>query len=168
MSLSKKFERYTPVEPLYGNVSYSRNADGDWYEQQKNFAEDTLKILYDDDGRISVFTRDVSQLPDPAGFYVAELSAATIDTSRQRFIAGKLVEYQKSQSELIADAEAMKSTLKSKADSEIAWRQYAVDRGIATVEESAALDEWNLYRVLLMRIDTTKAPEIEWPLLPGA
>ncbi|MCF6480618.1 tail fiber assembly protein [Escherichia coli] len=148
---------------MYGNVSYSRNVDGDWYEQQKNFAEDTLKILYDDDGRISAFTRDVSSLPDPADFYVMELNAETVDTDKQRLIGGKLVEYQKSQSELIADAEAMKSNLKSKADSEIAWRQYAVDKGIATVEESAALDEWNLYRVQLMRVDTSKPV---WPEKP--
>ncbi|HIH3527182.1 TPA: tail fiber assembly protein, partial [Escherichia coli] len=84
MSLSKKFERYTPDNLKYGTVSYSRNADGDWYEQQNNFAEDTLKILYDDDGRISAFTRDVSSLPDPAGFYVVEINAETIDTDKQR------------------------------------------------------------------------------------
>lgn len=163
MSLSKKFERYTPVEPLYGNVSYSRNADGDWYEQQKNFAEDTLKILYDDGGRISAFTRDVSQLPDPTGFYVAELSVKAIDIDKQRFIGGELVEYQKSQSELIADSEAMKVSLRLKADSEIAWRQDAVDAGIATEEETAALSEWKKYRVLLMRVDTSKPV---WPEKP--
>lgn len=165
MSLSKKFERYTPDNPKYGSVSYSRNTDGDWYEQQKNFAEDTLKIIYDDDGCISAFTRDVSQLPDPAGFYVAELSAETIDTDKQRFIDGKLVEHQKSPGELIAEADSLKLTLRVKADSEIAWRQYAVDKGIATVEESAALDEWNLYRVQLMRVDTVKPV---WPTPPEA
>lgn len=166
MSLSKKFERYIPVEPMYGNVSYSRNVDGDWYEQQKNFAEDTLKILYDDDGRISAFTHDVSSLPDPAGFYVVEINAETIDTDKQRLIGGKLVEYQKSQSELIADSEAMKVSLRLKADSEIAWRQDAVEAGIATAEETAALAEWKKYRVLLMRVDTSAAPDIEWPVPP--
>ncbi|HEA0721224.1 tail fiber assembly protein [Escherichia coli] len=164
MSLSKKFERYIPVAPMYGNVSYSRNVDGDWYEQQKNFAEDTLKILYDDDGRISVFTRDVSQLPDPAGFYIAELSVTTVDTDKQRFIDGKLVEHQKSPGELIAEADSLKLSLRAKADSEIEWRRYAVDKGIATVEESAALDAWNLYRVQLMRVDTSKP---EWPEKPA-
>lgn len=163
MSLSKKFERYTPDNLKYGTVSYSRNADGDWYEQQKNFAEDTLKILYDDDGRISAFTRDVSSLPDPAGFYVVEINAETIDTDKQRLIGGKLVEYQKSQRELIADSEAMKLSLRLKADSEIAWRQDAVDAGIATEEETAALSEWKKYRVLLMRVDTSKPV---WPEKP--
>lgn len=166
MSLSKKFERYTPDNLKYGTVSYSRNADGDWYEQQKNFAEDTLKILYDDDGRISAFTRDVSSLPDPAGFYVVEINAEAIDTDKQRLIGGKLVEHQKSQSELIADSEAMKVSLRLKADSEIAWRQDAVDAGIATAEETSALAEWKTYRVLLMRVDTSTAPDITWPVQP--
>ncbi|EJD2199836.1 tail fiber assembly protein [Escherichia coli] len=164
MSLSKKFERYTPGEPMYGNVSYSRNADGDWYEQQKNFGENTLKILYDDDGLISVFTKDVSQLPDPSGFFVAELDdISDINTNTQRYIDGELVEYQKSQSDLIAESEARKLSLKAKADSEIAWRQDAVDADIATKEETAALSEWKKYRVLLMRVDATKP---EWPTPP--
>ncbi|WP_142994764.1 tail fiber assembly protein, partial [Klebsiella pneumoniae] len=60
-----------------------------------------------------------------------------------------------------------KSTLKSAADDEISWRQDAVDAGIATTEEAAALSEWKKYRVLLMRIDTSKAPDIEWPTPPA-
>lgn len=66
--------------------------------------------------------------------------------------------------EKIADAEAMKLSLKDNADSEIAWRQDAVDAGIATDEETAALAEWKKYRVLLMRVDTAKP---EWPTPPG-
>ncbi|NCB85954.1 MAG: phage tail protein [Gammaproteobacteria bacterium] len=66
----------------------------------------------------------------------------------------------------VAQAEQQKAALKATADAEIEWRQYAVSKGIATNEESAALDEWSLYRVRLMRIDTSKAPNIEWPALP--
>ncbi|EMF5211743.1 tail fiber assembly protein [Enterobacter roggenkampii] len=65
--------------------------------------------------------------------------------------------------ELVSQANAKKLSLRTRADSEIAWRQYAVDAGIATTDEVDKLDEWNKYRVLLMRIDTSKAPEIEWP-----
>lgn len=65
----------------------------------------------------------------------------------------------------IAEAERKKSSLKAAADSEIAWRQDAVEDGSATDEEAAALVEWRKYRVNLMRIDTSKAPDIEWPEL---
>ncbi|HEM8615246.1 TPA: tail fiber assembly protein [Citrobacter amalonaticus] len=66
--------------------------------------------------------------------------------------------------ELIAVAEQERSSLRAIADAEIAWRQDAVDVGIATDEETAALAEWKKYRVLLMRVDTTKP---DWPTLPG-
>lgn len=68
----------------------------------------------------------------------------------------------------VADAAVMLSGLRAAADSEIAPLQDAVDLGIATAAESAALTEWKKYRVLLMRIDTSKAPDIEWPATPSA
>ncbi|EOG6951246.1 tail fiber assembly protein [Edwardsiella piscicida] len=67
------------------------------------------------------------------------------------------------QDEVIAEAEAKKIQLRATADAEIAWRQDAVDAGIATAEEAAALAEWKRYRVLLMRVDTA-APV--WPTAP--
>lgn len=54
------------------------------------------------------------------------------------------------------------------ADDEIDWLQDAVDAGIATDEETALLAAWKTYRVQLMRIDTSKAPDIEWPPVPSA
>ncbi|ELY2059828.1 tail fiber assembly protein [Enterobacter hormaechei] len=66
--------------------------------------------------------------------------------------------------ELIADAEREKLRLKAVADDEISWRQDAVDAGIATAEETAALSEWKKYRVMLMRVDIAKPV---WPTPPG-
>ena len=56
----------------------------------------------------------------------------------------------------VADAAVMRSGLRD-----------AVDLGIATDAETAALTEWKKYRVLLNRVDTSAAPEIEWPTQPG-
>ena len=61
-------------------------------------------------------------------------------------------------------AEQKRRSLKSVADTEISWRQDAVDAGIATEEETAALTEWKKYRVMLMRVDTSKP---DWPTPPG-
>ncbi|EKK4598230.1 TPA: tail fiber assembly protein, partial [Escherichia coli] len=47
------------------------------------------------------------------------------------------------------------------------WRQDAVDAGIATDEETSTLTQWKKYRVLLMRVDTSTAPDIEWPTPPA-
>lgn len=70
------------------------------------------------------------------------------------------------QAELILLAEKQKTALRITADAAIQWRQYAVDAGIATAEEAAALAEWKKYLVLLMRVDTSAAPDIEWPVPP--
>ncbi|NIG44647.1 tail fiber assembly protein [Enterobacter sp. Acro-832] len=67
-----------------------------------------------------------------------------------------------------AQAQQVKNSLRLTADAEISWRQDAVDAGIATAGETAALAEWKRYRVLLMRVDTSKAPVIEWPTQPDA
>ena len=69
-------------------------------------------------------------------------------------------------SELIAAASREKVSLRATADYETEWRQDAVDTGIATAGETAALAEWKRYRVLLMRVDTSKAPDIDWPTPP--
>lgn len=66
--------------------------------------------------------------------------------------------------ERVARAEQTRRDLRTRADSEIAWRQDAVDADIATDEETAALSEWKKYRVLLMRVDTAKPV---WPTPPG-
>lgn len=66
--------------------------------------------------------------------------------------------------ELVAQAEMKKTALRITADAEIEWRQYAVDKGIATDEESAALDEWSMYRVLLMRVNPENP---QWPIPPA-
>ncbi|HEJ0425171.1 tail fiber assembly protein [Citrobacter koseri] len=66
--------------------------------------------------------------------------------------------------EEIAEAEAIRSQLRATADAEIIWRQDAVDAGIATERETTELAEWIKYRVLLMRVDTTKPV---WPTVPG-
>ncbi|KTH16497.1 phage tail protein, partial [Enterobacter hormaechei subsp. hoffmannii] len=68
--------------------------------------------------------------------------------------------------ELIAQAESKKSRLMQTANAEIAPLQDAVDLGIATTKETAALTEWKKYRVLLNRVDTSKAPDIDWPVPP--
>ena len=58
-----------------------------------------------------------------------------------------------SQEEIIIKFENDKSALKLSADSEINWRQDAVDAGIATDEESKDLAAWKKYRIMLMRSD---------------
>ncbi|NBB57637.1 tail fiber assembly protein [Pantoea vagans] len=52
------------------------------------------------------------------------------------------------------------------ANRTIAPLQDAVDISIATDDETTRLSEWKRYRVELSRIDTSKAPDITWPVRP--
>jgi len=54
------------------------------------------------------------------------------------------------------------------ATDKIALLDDAVSLGMATDDESAALLAWKAYRVQLSRVELESAPEIDWPLAPGA
>ncbi|MBB7285686.1 tail fiber assembly protein, partial [Escherichia coli] len=64
------------------------------------------------------------------------------------------------------EAEETKNSLMQVASEHIAPLQDAVDLEIATEEETLLLEAWKKYRVLLNRVDTSTAPDIEWPALP--
>ncbi len=66
----------------------------------------------------------------------------------------------------IREADETKNSLMQVASEHIVPLQDAVDLGIATEEEISLLAEWKKYRVLLNRVDTSTAPDIEWPALP--
>ena len=74
---------------------------------------------------------------------------------------------ERSHDELVADAELQKYALLTAANNSIAPLQDAVDLDIATDSEQSQLLAWKKYRVLLNRVDTSAAPDIEWPTQPG-
>uniref|UniRef100_UPI003890A53C tail fiber assembly protein n=1 Tax=Escherichia coli TaxID=562 RepID=UPI003890A53C len=59
-----------------------------------------------------------------------------------------------------------KNSLMQVASEHIAPLQDAVDLEIATEEENSLLEARKKYRVLLNRVDTSTAPDIEWPEEP--
>nr|ELR5039333.1 tail fiber assembly protein [Providencia stuartii]ELR5082438.1 tail fiber assembly protein [Providencia stuartii] len=71
-----------------------------------------------------------------------------------------------SKEQLIAEAEQQKQSLLAEANNAIAPLQDAVDLDMATDEEKAQLTAWKKYRVLLNRVDTSTAPDIDWPEKP--
>ena len=66
----------------------------------------------------------------------------------------------------IREAEETKNNLMQVASEHIAPLQDAVDLEIATEEETSLLEAWKKYRVLLNRVDTSTAQDIEWPANP--
>nr|WP_237730766.1 tail fiber assembly protein [Lelliottia amnigena] len=66
-----------------------------------------------------------------------------------------------------AEAEKLKARLMRDAEAIIAPLQRAVKHGLATDAEKQLLEEWEVYTVLLSRVDMSKAPDIEWPPVPA-
>ncbi|APS96305.1 tail fiber assembly protein [Klebsiella pneumoniae] len=65
--------------------------------------------------------------------------------------------------DLISQAELQKANLIAEASQTISILQDAVDLDMATDEERTQLTTLKKYRVLLSRVDTSKAPDIDWP-----
>ncbi|HBQ7021808.1 TPA: tail fiber assembly protein [Klebsiella pneumoniae] len=63
---------------------------------------------------------------------------------------------------------AMKQTLMDEASLKISILQDAVDLEMATDDEKTRLAAWEKYRVLLNRVDTSTAPDINWPEMPAS
>lgn len=75
-------------------------------------------------------------------------------------------EFPLAHTELVAIAKGQRAEFLATANTEIAWRQDALDAGIATEDETSTLVAWRKYRVLLMRVDVSLAPDINWPESP--
>ncbi|MFN1150014.1 tail fiber assembly protein [Serratia liquefaciens] len=68
---------------------------------------------------------------------------------------------------LVAMAESERQNRLAVSTAMVAPLQDAVDLDIATDEEKQQLTDWKKYRVLLSRVDTSTAPDIEWPKAPS-
>ncbi|HFG9339759.1 TPA: tail fiber assembly protein [Salmonella enterica subsp. enterica serovar Adelaide] len=151
-------------------VIWLYSEDGkNWYEEQKNFAADTLKIAYDQNGVIVNISRDVSTI-NPTGLSVVELPNITANR-RADIYGGWVFDGEKvskrvySPEELRQQAESKKAKLIEDAETVITPLVRAVKLGIATDEEQKRLEIWEEYSVLVNRVDTSKP---DWPEKPAS
>ncbi|QCR38000.1 tail fiber assembly protein [Nissabacter sp. SGAir0207] len=163
--------KYTPDNPLTIpglDINYLRDENGhDWYEAQKDFAIDTLKIAYTSDGIIRQCSTDISALW-PENMSVDEIARpeapeASLNDGSWSFDGVNLTQ---TPTDYVAQSTAKKAELIADATLNIDPLQDAVDLEMATDEEAALLVSWKKYRVLLSRVDTGTAPDITWPPLP--
>ncbi|EDJ1207920.1 DUF4376 domain-containing protein [Salmonella enterica] len=76
----KNFTPYKPESPVISGAAHLKSEVGhDWYECQKMFSPDTIKVEYDNNGVITCISRDVS------GFWPVGKSVAEVpDTEENR------------------------------------------------------------------------------------
>ncbi|EOU2322028.1 tail fiber assembly protein [Yersinia enterocolitica] len=143
-----------PGEPITGMVSVF---NGTTWDKQEDHRGQTVYSIAD---RHAVLVDYIGAIKD--GYVGAEPA-----TQFDKWDGAAWVEDAEAKRAADIDTAAQKKgVLRSAVDNEIDWLQDAVDAGIATQEETSALSEWKKYRVLLMRVDTSKAPDIEWPTPP--
>ncbi|ARF49849.1 tail fiber assembly protein [Pantoea stewartii] len=167
----------TTLETNLGVVFLESEDGQDWYECQALFSDDTVKIMYDAQGVIrAVVDKPVPQRDNtyavsmlwPVDMSVSEMVVEDYPIDCQadgtwRYTDGLI---EKIPTDYVAVAENQKSQLMAAANAAIAPLQDAVDLGMATDEESDMLLEWKNYRVQLNRVDTSTAPDIQWPEPP--
>ncbi|STB73528.1 tail fiber assembly protein [Citrobacter koseri] len=173
----KNLKKYTPDDEdslflmnEHGAEFFISDDGRDWYKSQSDFLPNTLKVAYDEAGIIRCISNDVSTIY-PRDFSIVEVKTTAknkmADISGEWvFKDGKIQPRQYSQGELREQAEAKKSELLSIADAAIAPLSRAVKLKMATDEEAGKLEEWERYSVLLNRVDTSTAPDIDWPEKP--
>uniref|UniRef100_UPI000C04F4C9 tail fiber assembly protein n=1 Tax=Xenorhabdus miraniensis TaxID=351674 RepID=UPI000C04F4C9 len=148
----KNFQHYQPDNPKFGDCVYLRSDEGiDWYDAQKLFASETLKIVYDAAGLIINYSTDASALY-PSGFSVVELDTDRVPTGLNvhgdwQYDGTKIIKRVYTVIELQKMAEHQKQQSLLSAMHAIAPLQDAVDLDIATDAEQSALTAWRKYRV---------------------
>ena len=138
-----------------------------WYEEQKNFQPDTIKIAYDENNVICDVQTDVTAIC-PEGKSVVELPNITANrradiSGKWMFKDGAVVKRIYTADEQQQQAESQKAALLSEAESVIQPLERAVRLNMATDEERERLESWERYSVLVSRVDTAKP---EWPEKP--
>ncbi|MFI8017693.1 tail fiber assembly protein [Serratia marcescens] len=145
----------------------------DWYLLQKNFMRQTLKIAYIENGIIIQASYDVSTLW-PVNASVAEIPTEQIPKGFTLPLTGANWQYNGQRivprvytaEEQEKMAEQRKGELMAAAERTLAPLERAERLGMATKEETRRLAAWAAYSVNLSRIDTCKAPDIDWPPVP--
>lgn len=161
--------RLAGTEDIQGySIANLISEDGqDWYESQALFDNKKLKFEYDENGVITRFSYDVSMLW-PIDKSVADIAVKLVpdglnENGEWMFDGKKIIPVPV---DYVSVAEFNKQSLMNTATNVIAPLEDASVLGIATKEETESLIKWQTYRVLLNRVDTSKAPDIEWPEVP--
>ncbi|ENU7545891.1 tail fiber assembly protein [Escherichia coli] len=161
-----------------GVIFLASEDNQDWYECQNLFSDDTVKIMYDDEGIIrALVDKPVPQRGDiyavsmlwPVDMSVVEIAVDDYPVNCQangewRYTDGRI---EKIPTDYVSAAESKKSQLMTEANAAIAPLERAVKLGMATDEEVERLNAWERYSVLLNRVDISTAPDIAWPDKPN-
>ncbi|MBD8159246.1 tail fiber assembly protein [Pantoea agglomerans] len=176
----KNLTRYQPEKITEGypeSTLFLRDEQGrDWYESQKEFQREKLKIVFNSNGVIVSMSKDVSSLW-PLGNSVAEVAAADvpdgIDISGNWMYDGKnIVPRTYTAEEWEAKAEAQRQNLLSAANAATADWRTELQLDVISEDDKASLVKWMAYIKALKALDLNSVSDeagysaIVWPEKP--
>ncbi|WP_387467874.1 tail fiber assembly protein [Photorhabdus sp. RM323S] len=157
VSLSVGAYSDAPELPKSHDMAVCRSEDCTHWEIVPDYRE---KTAYDTLTRAPQEVTELGELPDTLTFKQPDTDYDKWDGKEW------VVDKDLLKSHQIDEAKQQQTTLLRKANETLSLLQDSVDLEVATEAEEAALLEWKKYRVLLSRVDTSQAPNVEWPKQP--
>ncbi|HFF9407524.1 TPA: tail fiber assembly protein [Escherichia coli] len=153
------------------NVTWLFSEDGkNWYEELKNFASDTIKMVYTGDGRVVWVGKDVTGI-EPRNASVIEIPDIT---ANRRITAPGYWFYRND--EFVLDyrlkAEDERNALLVRASTRTGEWEKDLLLGLISDEDREKLKAWRIYAKSLQAMDLSTITDktlynaIEWPVSP--
>ncbi|EMY0058003.1 tail fiber assembly protein [Providencia rettgeri] len=146
-----------PELPVKENIAIIRSADEKSWLHVTDYRG---KIAYSTETRQAIEIDFIGDLPDT-------LTLLEPKTEFDKWNGKKWVTDTEAQKAVfVAQAEQEKLQRLDEANSTITYLQDAIEVGLDDDDYNAKLTAWKTYRVLLNRVDTSLAPNIDWPEKP--
>ena len=145
------------------NVIWLWSEDGkNWYEEVKNFQEDTIKLAYTVEGIIVAMDKDVSAI-NPEGLSVVELPDITANrradiSGKWMFKDGVVIKRTYTEEEQRQQAENEKQSLLQLVRDKTQLWDSQLRLGIISDENKQKLTEWMLYAQKVESTDSSSLP----------
>ncbi|HCX4229757.1 TPA: tail fiber assembly protein [Escherichia coli] len=145
------------------DVIWLWSEDGkNWYEEQKNFQENTIKLAYTAEGIIVAIDKDVSAI-NPEGLSVVELPDITANrradiSGNWMFKDGTVIKRTYTEEEQRQQAENEKQSLLQLVRDKTQLWDSQLRLGIISDENKQKLTEWMLYAQKVESTDTSSLP----------
>ncbi|MGE9550432.1 tail fiber assembly protein [Erwinia amylovora] len=173
----KNFKIYVPSDDekkslvQSGVIFIESENNVDWYDALLKFSEDTVKIMYDNDGIICSFSQDASTL-FPVGMNVAEVDSVPegLNASGSWIFNGQAVAEKTLTSEDYQEkAEVQRQNRLAEANNTIADWRTELQLNIISDDDKASLIKWMAYIKAVKALDLTGVTNeadynaIAWP-----
>ena len=146
-----------PEIPSAPNLAVVRSSDGKSWLHVPDYRG---CVVYDKETKQQAEISGIGELPDNL----------TLDAPKTPFDKwnGKkwVTDKAEQQASEVAAAESQKQSLLAEAEQAIAMLERKIRLGMATDEDKVKLNGWEIYSVKMSDVDTSTAPNIDWPVKP--